>query len=326
MDACLLPASLLLLAEERKIEFFPVLAKRGYFIADAALSLIISAALAAAGVGVGVATWGVLKTLSVVAAKLNRRKYLPRERERRRALARERRRIRRRTTLNPAPTAEGLLEAWSHVRESPSNMIRFGSMLCDLEAYVDNSLIHDESGEICGRRPGIRGWLRDNCPELAAKYKTVMGYKALANKFRQATGLSDPYPASMALDLVEEEAREADGDADGGAEDVSQNTVRRHKGGGAGRRAATADVVREAEAYRATKVGEGWGMEDRQNMVRRTRALLADCGWSRRSVAAAIDIRVHPDAIPRIVEIAERREQGLPARRSLVERMANAIA
>jgi hypothetical protein len=69
-------------------------------------------------------------------------------------------------------------------------------MPCDLETYVDNSLIHDESGEICGRRPGIRGWLNDNCPELSARYKTVMGYKAMANKFLQAMGCAGPFGIS----------------------------------------------------------------------------------------------------------------------------------
>ena len=101
-----------------------------HFLFETTLQLV----LATGGLCVGATAWGVMKALAVVIAKLNRRTYLPRETERRRALARERRRIRRRTTLTAAPTAAELLEAWAHVRESPSNMIRFGSMLCDLEA------------------------------------------------------------------------------------------------------------------------------------------------------------------------------------------------
>ena len=140
-----------------------------------------------------------------------------------------------------------------------------------------------------------------------------MGYKAMANKFRQAMGLADPYPAAMALDLAE-------------AEDVSQNTVRRANGKGKRRGEAEAEVARDAEVYRATKAVAGWGREARQNTVRRVLAFLEDCGKSRRSVVAAIDVRVHPEAIPRIVEIAERREQGLPARDGPATRFARMMA
>ena len=69
-------------------------------------------------------------------------------------------------------------------------------------------------------------------------------------------------------------------------------------------------------------MGEDW----RQNMVRRSKAFLEDCGRSRRSVAAAIDVRVHPEAIPRIVEIAERREQGLPGKDGPAMRFAKMMA
>jgi hypothetical protein len=81
-----------------------------------------------------------------------------------------------------------------------------------------------------------------------------------------------------------------------------------------------------AEVYRATKAFEGWGRELRKNTMRRTLAFLGDCGRSRRSVAAAIDIRVHPEAIPRIVEIAERREQGLSERDGPMTRLARRMA
>lgn len=319
-EMALIPAAMLsersaenMLDEDLKRDPF----RRRFADADFVIQTTLLLLLIGGGLCAGTMAWGVLKALSFVTNKLNRRKYLPRERERRRALARERRRLRRRTTLNAAPTPETLLEAWRHVRESPSNMIRFGSMLCDLEAYVDNSLIHDENGEICGRRPGIRGWLSDNCPVLSAKYKTVMGYKAMANKFRQAMGLADPYPAAMALDLVSEE-------------DVCQNMVRRDKGETGDDAAAeaerAADAVQAAEMYRVTKASEGWGNTTRKNMVRRTTAFLKDCGRSRRSVLAAIEVRVHPDAIPRIVEIAERREQGLPDRDGPAMRLARLMA
>ena len=267
--------------------------------------LSIAAASGILGLAAGAATWGVLKSVALVLARLQRPKYYPQERLRRQALARERRRIRRRTTLNPMPTPEAFREAWSHVRESPAAMIRFGSVLCDLEAYVDNSLIHDESGEIVGRNPGIRGWIRVNCPELFPKYTNIMSYKAMANKFRQAMGIEDPYPADRAVDLAEDDADGGNAGKTGGRR-KSKNTVRKDKTGSVEER------------------GSG--------MAKEVRRLLADCealgrrGFSRRSVGLAIDLRVHPDKIPRELEIAERRRQGLADRdgiaRRLVQRMA----
>ena len=50
-------------------------------------------------------------------------------------------------------------------------MIRLGGMIHDLECYVDNYLKIDENGKVIGRNRGIRGWLRDNMPELSPKIK-----------------------------------------------------------------------------------------------------------------------------------------------------------
>ena len=69
-------------------------------------------------------------------------------------------------------------------------------MLCDLEAYCDNSLLRNEDGVIIGRNPGMKGWIGDNCPKLLAHYKNAMRYKGLAEKFRQAVGAADPVPAA----------------------------------------------------------------------------------------------------------------------------------
>ena len=78
-------------------------------------------------------------------------------------------------------------------------MILLGGMMHDLECYVDNCLKFDEAGNVVGRNGGIRGWLADNVPELLAKYKTLMRYKALAMRLRQATGTKDPKPTSKLL-------------------------------------------------------------------------------------------------------------------------------
>ena len=96
-------------------------------------------------------------------------------------------------------SAEALRAQWARVKKSPRDMLIFGSMLEDLEAYVDNSLVRDEEGQIVGRKGGIKEWLRDNCPELWAKYSSVMRFKAMAKKFKQVVALEDPYPITMAL-------------------------------------------------------------------------------------------------------------------------------
>ena len=121
------------------------------------------------------------------------------EKARRQAMAAERRRVRRRTTTSPCPGKEELLEAWRHVRDTKESLVRFGSLMQDLECYVDNSLKFDESGQIVGRNAGIKGWLHENLPELAAHYCTVMRYKAAAKKLRQIVGLTDPVPVAAVL-------------------------------------------------------------------------------------------------------------------------------
>ena len=125
--------------------------------------------------------------------------YYAQEVARRRALAMERRKIRRRRTTAPMPTPESLLAAWAERKTSRKAMILLGGMMHDLECSVDNCLRFDEAGNVGGRNGGIRGWLADNVPELLAKYKTLMRYKALAVRLRQATDTKDPKPTSKLL-------------------------------------------------------------------------------------------------------------------------------
>jgi hypothetical protein len=125
--------------------------------------------------------------------------YYAQEVERRRALAIERRKIRRRRTTAPMPTPEELIEVWDRRKTSRKAMILLGGMMHDLECYVDNCLRFDDAGNVIGRNGGIRGWLKENVPELFLKYKTLMRYKALAVRLRQATGTKDPKPTSKLL-------------------------------------------------------------------------------------------------------------------------------
>ena len=139
---------------------------------------------------------------------LRRPFYYARETERRRRMAAERRKVNRRYTTAPAPTPEALLAAWEARKESREAMIRLGGMLQDLECYVDNCLKIDESGAVVGRNGGIRGWIRENLPELSPKYKTLMRYKALAIRLRQATDTRDPTPTSALLESPRHKAVE----------------------------------------------------------------------------------------------------------------------
>ena len=137
-----------------------------------------------------------------------RPRYYAAENERRRALAAERRKIRARTTTNACPKSKAILEAWNHRKDSHEAAICFGSLLEDLECYLDNSLRRDENGVIVGRNPGIKGWLCDNLPEVLDKYTTAMRYKAAAKKLKQVVELADPTPADVVLPSGAEETHD----------------------------------------------------------------------------------------------------------------------
>ncbi len=132
--------------------------------------------------------------------RIQRPIYYAREKRRRQELAIERRKIRRRSTTAPMPTPSDVRAAWEARKESKERMILLGGMLHDLECYVDNRLHFDDAGNIVRRAGGIRGWLREHLPDLAPHYKTLMRYKAMAIRLRQATGLHDPTPTSALLE------------------------------------------------------------------------------------------------------------------------------
>ena len=131
---------------------------------------------------------------------LRRPFYYARETKRRRQLAEERRKIVQRTTTAPMPTPDALLAAWNARKDSREAMIRLGGLLDDLACHVDSRLRFDEAGNVVGRNAGIRGWLAECLPELSPKYKTLMRYKAMAMRLRQATDTQDPKPTSALLD------------------------------------------------------------------------------------------------------------------------------
>jgi hypothetical protein len=128
-----------------------------------------------------------------------RSRYYAADNARRRRLAAERRRVTRRRTTSPCPTPDEFREAFAHARDSDEARLRFGGMVHDLECHVDNCLRYGPDGDILGRNGGIRAWITSNVPELSPKYKTIMRYKALAKRLRQALGLRDPVPTAAAL-------------------------------------------------------------------------------------------------------------------------------
>ena len=181
-----------------------------------------------------------------------RPRYYEAENERRRALAAERRKIRARATTNACPTREEILEAWNCRKDSHEAAIRFGSMLEDLECYLDNSLRRNEDGVIIGRNPGIKGWLCDNLPEIYEKYTTAMRYKAAAKKLKQVVELADPTPADVVLPHGAAEQREED-KRDYGADEVEG---RRADGAGGAAEGRGEAEVPELAVVRARAI---WG-------------------------------------------------------------------
>lgn len=108
-------------------------------------------------------------------------------------------RINRKISVNPPPTPEALEAAWAATRggrrgdpDILAARLRLGAMLSDLEPSVDQTYIRDEDGTIIGRQPGLRGWVKIYVPELLPHYKTLMAYKALADKLRIAMEISEP--------------------------------------------------------------------------------------------------------------------------------------
>ena len=112
-------------------------------------------------------------------------------------------RVVHRASRREPPSRELLLRCWELSRRSLEGKILLGSLLGDVDAVEDHSYIRGEGGEIVGRRGGVRRWIDAICPELAPHYKTLMRYKAMADKFRRVCGLGDPDSAEDAVSAGE---------------------------------------------------------------------------------------------------------------------------
>ena len=251
------------------------LRRRGVAYRQEAVNLLAYSLL----MGGAFAAWMIRRQIDRHIRRLRRPTYYETELARRKGLAQQRRKLRERTTTNPCPSPEQLLEAFGHAKDSPASMIRFGSLLEDLECHVDNSAIFDEKGNIVGRRGGIRQYLRSELPELAVHYKTVMKYKALAKRFRQAVGISDPVPASAVLPDGMDDVSDARSSAPcrGGISAI---------GGEAREFASEQNFEREDRVY-------GRYRESAMEM-------LSGCEGTFVSVAAMLALRLNPEYAPRM--------------------------
>ena len=271
------------------------------------------------------AIWVMRRKIDQHLHRLRRPSYYETERMHRLGLTKERRRIRSRTTVNPRPTAEQLREAFLHARDSVENMVRLGSLMEDLECYIDNSLVFGEDGKIVARKGGIRRYIQSEIPDLYKSYKTLMRYKALARRFRQAVGICDPIPAASVLPKKDDEiASAAQGSHD---RDASGNTVgtpaknenisiedEKNKNNNAVAKAKSVENMVRTDSH-GTEEGSGGNRRDRDgdwevnvrngedhrlnDEVRRTvNEILGVCEGTFLDLAAVLALRICKDAIP----------------------------
>ena len=239
--------------------------------------------------------------------------YYEAENARRRALAEERRKVRARRTTSACPTAAEIMAAWERVGESHEATLRFGSLLEDLECYVDNSLKFNEEGDIVGRNQGIKGWLHDNAPILYDHYTTVMRYKAMSKKLRQIAELKDPVSASAVLVGSEAACDGAvganaggDGKAVAGKRDYAADEIAEWSEGDSGRKCAYAGGMVEGGE---SDGGNGARMEVPDVAIVRARAIwrevIGGIADNPTALVRRIDELVDPERVEDATMLAE---------------------
>ena len=167
----------------------------------------------------------------------------------------------------PPPNPEALLAGWEATRGhgKVAEKIRLGSMLLDAEATVDSSLVRDGDGEIVGRKPGLKGWLAANCPQLVPHYGSLMRFRRLAASFREEHALRDPVPAAT---LLEERNPDERNDR------VMEKLPEAHRERLRAARAKAAALLASAEGKTATALARELAMrrERREEIAEATRA------------------------------------------------------
>jgi len=109
-----------------------------------------------------------------------RRKYYAAETAKREA-QREQIRAAQAAPANPCPTPEMLIDAYLHRRDTPDSPQHFGELMIDLEEHARRAFAFADN-RISGSSGGVKDWLKENCPLLAAHYSTCQRYKRLAQE------------------------------------------------------------------------------------------------------------------------------------------------
>ena len=229
-----------------------------------------------------------VRHLSLIIRRLRRPTYYERERKRRQKLADARREIRKHHTLNPQPTFDAIRTALRVARSSPEAALRLGSLLEDLECFVDNTLRFDGQGRIVGRKGGIKRLLEREAPDLFEKYSTIMRYKAMAKRFRQACGSGEPIPPAMLL--PEPESVDATPVPPSGSMSIAPAPSSAE---------TPADAAPADTAPASVLVAASDGLQ--ANLVRARKIaqeILGECEGTLISLEASLALRLDPDCIP----------------------------
>jgi len=152
------------------------------------------------GVGAAMAPVLVAEQLAVAAAqdgiaavkkRIDRRKRQKKLAKRRKYYAADaERRERQRAAIRAAkpevacecPTPEALTEAYLRRRESDEWLLRFGTLMIDLEEHARREYAI-AGNKFTGSSGGVKEWLKEKCPRLAAHYSTCQRYKRLAQDY-----------------------------------------------------------------------------------------------------------------------------------------------
>ena len=101
--------------------------------------------------------------------------------------------------LLKCPSPEAVNAQWqaAHKHRDPLAALRFGALLLNVSQHVDCTPIYGRGKHIVARNPGLKGWLRENGPEIV--YVTAMSYRKLAEVACRAIGLPEFLPLDWVL-------------------------------------------------------------------------------------------------------------------------------
>ena len=101
--------------------------------------------------------------------------------------------------LLACPKPEEVSAQWQSTRgrRDPLMALRFGALLLNVSQDVDCSPIYGRGKHIVARNPGLKGWLRENCPDVS--YVTAMSYRKLAEVTCRAINLPEFLPLDWVL-------------------------------------------------------------------------------------------------------------------------------